>query len=162
MAVAIVCALAEMTMLEQEINSLMRLHPEQGAAVFDVVPSRRVTATGAAGEIHDFSKSKREGITSAGDKVFRATSQNVMAWNVWHRLGRFTTEINPQAYLGRIDGFFDKTLMTNTWGLKEIEEVFDEVWQIDRFCAQRVDEALILLKTARESIRMVSAAMRKS
>jgi hypothetical protein len=160
MTAAVACALAEMAALEQEVSDLVCLHPEQGDAVHDVVSSRRMTAGSSAGEIHDFSKSKREEIARTGDRVFQASSQNAMAWNVWHRLGRFTTELNPQAYLGRIDGFFDKTRMANKQGLKEIEEAFDEIWQIDKSCAQRVEEALALLKTAQESIRIISAAMK--
>jgi hypothetical protein len=156
MAAAITSALVEMTALEQEVNEFVHRRPEQGGAVLDVVPSRRVTASSSAGEIHDFSKSKREEIARTGDRVFQASAQNAMTWNVWHRLGRFTGELNPHAYLGRIDGFFDKTRMVNKQGLKEIEETFDEIWRIDQSCAQTIEEALTLLKTARDSLKAMS------
>jgi hypothetical protein len=141
-----------MAALEQEVNNLMHLNPKKDNAVLDVASSRPVAASSSTGEVHDFSKSKREEIAQAGSRITQASSQNPMTWGVWHRLGRFTNEINPQAYLGRIDRFFDKTTMANEQGLKEIEEVFDEVWQLDKTHAQKTEEALVLLRDARKVI----------
>jgi hypothetical protein len=156
MATALTCALTEMAALEQEVNSLMRLNPEKDNAILDTALPCSVAASSPTGKAHDFSKSKREEIAQVGSRITQTSSQNAMTWGAWHRLGRFTNEINPQAYLGRIDRFFDKTTTVNAQGLKEIEEVFDEVWQLDKTHAQKTEEALVLLRNAREIIESLS------
>jgi hypothetical protein len=168
MAAALACALAEMEALEQDINGFLRSNQTQGGqgnqrgGVFDSAPSHHMLARDYVGEIHDFSRSKHDEIERVGTKVSQVSLRSVMAWNVWQQMGRFGNEINPQAYLGRIDGFFDKTAVTNERGMKAVKEVFEEVWQTDKAYAQRVEEALILLRGVRESFGRISAAMAKS
>jgi hypothetical protein len=176
MAHTLVGAYAEITALEQELVSLIRLSQESqdeegGAPVArnttssrpETLQSRQTTphvATHDATQvIHDFSRDKRKKIASMGERVVQTSPQNVMAWNAWHRLGRFANELNPQAYLGRIDGFFGRANTINEQSLKAMDEVFEEVWRTDDNHAQRIEETLGILKSIRESIKSASAAI---
>jgi hypothetical protein len=156
MAVAVARALAEMAALEQEVDKLIRLNLENCHGVsdtaFDASSFSYAGAQNPIGRVRDFSKSRREEIACAGRKVSPAGLQNVVGWSIWQHLGRFSSEINPQAYTGRINSYFDKTATRNDQGLKAMEEVFEQVEQMDRNCAQKIEQALDLLKTARESL----------
>jgi hypothetical protein len=171
MAAAIASAFAEMTALEQEFADLIRLGSEvcgsrngssgsggsdDGGSDGGSTSPPRTTTHGSGGRVRDFTERRRDEIARAGRRVSPAGLQDVTAWSVWQRLGRFASEINPSAYSGRVTSYFNKTAASNEQALKEMEEAFDEVRRLDAIHAQRVEEAIALLRTIRQSIEIAS------
>lgn len=113
-------------------------------------------AGGSGTIIRDFSQSTRERLFSMAKEVEEEPWWNVFRWDCWYRMENRMGLLNIDYYADNINSYYRKLIDINDASCKDIEKIFDKVYEIDNHCGADLSNIREKLHTVRDELRSLA------
>ena len=113
-------------------------------------------AGGSGTIVRDFSQSTKERLLSMAKEVEEEPWWNVFRWDCWYRMENRIGLLNIDYYADNINSYYRKLIDINNASCKNIEKIFDKVYEIDNHCGADLSNIQEELRIVRDELRSLA------
>lgn len=106
--------------------------------------------------IRDFSASTKERLLSMAKEVEEEKWYDVTRWDCWYRLEKSVGHLNIDYYAENINTYYRKLIDINGASCRDIEKIFDKVYEIDSRCGGKIRDSHATMEKLSQKLKSLS------